>query len=232
MRTPYIYNYNLNVQQALFRDTILQVGYVGSQGRKLLRLRDMNQPTQAEITAADLACTAAPCIDEARAAPAHHADERAGAVRALCRQPTRCFSDFELQLHASFTDSTSLAWIDALRSAYTWCHSIDTASDSQDYRSQRCHAAKQQQCAGGQGPVELRHPQPLRLGRPPTTFRNGAADCGKVGRSAAFSRYISGHPFSMNYNFIDDYSGGGEFYDRPDVIGPIQYNPQRSDAII
>ena len=28
----------------------------------------------------------------------------------------------------------------------------------------------------------------------------------------------------MNYNFIDDYSGSGEFYDRPDVVGPIQYN--------
>jgi hypothetical protein len=38
---------------------------------------------------------------------------------------------------------------------------------------------------------------------------------------------MSGHPFSMNYNFIDDYSGSGEFFDRPDVVGPITYN--RSD---
>ena len=35
---------------------------------------------------------------------------------------------------------------------------------------------------------------------------------------------MSGHPFSMNYNFIDDFSGGGEFDDRPDVVGPIRYN--------
>jgi hypothetical protein len=35
---------------------------------------------------------------------------------------------------------------------------------------------------------------------------------------------MSGHPFSMNYNFIDDYSGNGGFFDRPDVVGPIVYH--------
>ncbi len=55
MRTPYVYNYNLNLQQELFHNGVLQIGYVGSAGRKLLRLRDLNEPTQAQITAADLA---------------------------------------------------------------------------------------------------------------------------------------------------------------------------------
>jgi len=44
-RTPYIFNYNANVQQQLFKDTVLQVSYVGSQGRKLYRVRDINQAT-------------------------------------------------------------------------------------------------------------------------------------------------------------------------------------------
>ena len=35
---------------------------------------------------------------------------------------------------------------------------------------------------------------------------------------------MSGHPFSMNYNFIDDYSGSGEFFDRPDIIAAPTYN--------
>lgn len=34
----------------------------------------------------------------------------------------------------------------------------------------------------------------------------------------------SGHPFSMNYNGLDDFSGAGSFVDRPDVVGPIVYN--------
>ena len=38
---------------------------------------------------------------------------------------------------------------------------------------------------------------------------------------------MSGHPFHVNYNFLDDYDGSGEFFGRPDVIGPVRYN--RSD---
>ena len=56
MRTPYVQNFVLNVQQALGAKTVLQVGYVGTKGTKLFRFRDINQPSQAQITAADLDC--------------------------------------------------------------------------------------------------------------------------------------------------------------------------------
>lgn len=45
LRTPYIQNYNLNVQQELRPGMVLQVGYVGSHGTNLFRLRDINQAT-------------------------------------------------------------------------------------------------------------------------------------------------------------------------------------------
>lgn len=45
LRTPYIQNYNLNVQREVIPGMVLQVGYVGSSGRKLFRLRDINQAT-------------------------------------------------------------------------------------------------------------------------------------------------------------------------------------------
>ncbi|HEY9431890.1 MAG TPA: TonB-dependent receptor [Blastocatellia bacterium] len=45
LRTPYIQNYNLNVQREVLPGMVLQVGYVGSQGRKLFRVRDINQAT-------------------------------------------------------------------------------------------------------------------------------------------------------------------------------------------
>jgi hypothetical protein len=38
---------------------------------------------------------------------------------------------------------------------------------------------------------------------------------------------MSGHPFHVNTNFLDDWDGSSEFFGRPDVAGPIQYN--RSD---
>jgi len=34
----------------------------------------------------------------------------------------------------------------------------------------------------------------------------------------------SGQPFTLNYNFEDDYSGGGDGFDRPDVVGPVVYD--------
>ena len=34
-RTPYVQNFNLNIQRQLSSSTILQAGYVGSMGRKL-----------------------------------------------------------------------------------------------------------------------------------------------------------------------------------------------------
>src|SRR5882757_759848 len=43
-RTPYVQNFNLNIQRQLSSATLLQAGYVGSLGRKLAVLRDINQP--------------------------------------------------------------------------------------------------------------------------------------------------------------------------------------------
>jgi outer membrane receptor protein involved in Fe transport len=45
LRTPYIQNYNLNLQHELRPGSILQISYVGSRGTKLFRVRDINQAT-------------------------------------------------------------------------------------------------------------------------------------------------------------------------------------------
>ena len=43
-RTPYFFNYNLNVQKSFGNGiAILQIGYVGSEGRKLSIMLDINQ---------------------------------------------------------------------------------------------------------------------------------------------------------------------------------------------
>jgi hypothetical protein len=44
LRTPYIQQYNANVQWEFARDFLLEVGYVGSKGTKLLQLLTINQP--------------------------------------------------------------------------------------------------------------------------------------------------------------------------------------------
>ena len=43
--TPYVQQYNLDVQWELHKNTVLDIGYVGSTGRKLTQLRALNQQT-------------------------------------------------------------------------------------------------------------------------------------------------------------------------------------------
>ena len=44
-KTPYVYNWNLNVQHAFNSKITLEAAYVGNHGSKLLGIRDINQPT-------------------------------------------------------------------------------------------------------------------------------------------------------------------------------------------
>jgi hypothetical protein len=48
-RTPYIQQFNTSVQYELWRNTTLQIGYVGSRGVKLFRLVDVNQAQIASL---------------------------------------------------------------------------------------------------------------------------------------------------------------------------------------
>jgi len=43
-KTPYVYNWNLNIQQALNTKVTLEAAYVGNHGSKLLGIHDINQP--------------------------------------------------------------------------------------------------------------------------------------------------------------------------------------------
>src|SRR5204863_7381271 len=49
MRSPYVQSYNFNLQQTIVEGTVLQVGYVGSKGTKMYRVRDINQATQGPV---------------------------------------------------------------------------------------------------------------------------------------------------------------------------------------
>jgi len=44
LRSPYVQNFSLNVQRQLTSNVLFQVGYVGSQGRKLIVDRNINLP--------------------------------------------------------------------------------------------------------------------------------------------------------------------------------------------
>jgi hypothetical protein len=231
LRTPYVYNYNFNIQQELAHNTVLEVGYVGSAGRKLFHFVDINQPSHAQITAIDELCGVSSPIS--RGVP-----QCAGApvvgfttpLSTLAPNPPFYLNQLETSansnynsLQVSFTQRNWHRFNNSV--AYTWSHSIDTASDGQDYVPNASQPNDSTNPAGNKGNSNFDARNRFVL---TSTYDIPAAKAlGKFGSGWALSgvaTVMSGHPFSLNYDFEGDYDGSGEFFGRPDVAGPIQYN--------
>jgi len=232
LRTPYVYNYNLNLQQELFRNTVLQVGYVGSAGRKLFRFRDINQPSQAQITAIDTFCGTTKDPNKRGSAECPGAPIQGFTTPLSTLAPNLPFYVNQLETEAT-SNYNSLQISLSQRNwhglntqiAYTWSHSIDTASDGQDFVPNAAQPNDSTNPGGNKGPsnFDTRNrfvwsafydiPKWQSLGR----FGEGWSLSGVL-------TLMAGHPFNLNYAFEDDYSGSGEFFDRPDIVGPIVYN--------
>jgi hypothetical protein len=221
IRTPYMQNFNLNFQQELTRKTVFQIGYVGSNGHKLFRFRDINQPTQAEITAADLACG---CINDF-SVPRRY-------------QTLTGFSPF---FYINYQESSANSNYNALQTSlrvtdwhgftstvnYTWSHSIDDASDGEDYvpnASQPNDSTAPIASNRGNSNFDVRNRFTWNF---VYQFPNHKGSWQRVTDGWGLNGIVtvqSGQPFQLNYNFEDDYDGSGQGFGRPDVVGPIHYS--------
>ncbi|HWO37822.1 MAG TPA: TonB-dependent receptor, partial [Candidatus Acidoferrum sp.] len=236
IKTPYMENYNLNIEQQVSRKVMVQVGYVGSQGHRLFRFVDLNQPDQATITATDLAfaqantsSTGAACFPNGGpgciptfGVPRVYGNNPYGAFYVMQEQSSARSNYNSLQ-----TSLRVNGWHGITSMVnYVWSHSLDTASDGEDFEP---NAAQ---------PNDSTRPN-LEYGNSNFDIRNRftwifAYDLPHVGgnwqklkngwglNSAVTLQ--SGQPFNLNYNFEDDFSGSGEGDDRPDVIGTPKYN--------
>jgi outer membrane receptor protein involved in Fe transport len=232
LRTPYIYNYNLNLQQEIFRNTVLQIGYVGSAGRKLFRFRDINQPNQSQITAIDTFCgsTADPNARGSEQCPGAPVQGFTTPLSALAPNAPFYVNQLETEatsnynsLQVSLSQRNWHGWNNQI--AYTWSHSIDTASDGQDFVPNAAQPNDSTNPGGNKGPSNFDARN--RFVWSSTYDLPKWEKIGKFGEGWSLSGILtlmSGHPFNLNYAFEDDYSGSGEFFDRPDVVGPIVYN--------
>jgi len=121
IRTPYTQNFNLNLQQQ-FGKALAQVGYVGARGTKLFRFRDINQPSLAQITAADLANGVTDY-----GVPRNFPNPNLFYIN---QEESSASSTY----HALQTSLRLNNWR-GLTSAvnFVWSHSIDDASDSEDF---------------------------------------------------------------------------------------------------
>lgn len=208
LRTPYIQNYNLDVEHQLGTRSSVMIGYVGSMGRKLFRNRDINQPD---------GLTGVRPFD----------------FGPFTSQGTqyRIVNQLETTANSSY-NSVQARWrVRNLRGLssilnYTYSHSIDNASDGQDYVPQASLPDNGFNPGGNRGNsnFDARHRftwyfnYKLPEGATMRWLTAGWALDGIVTLS-------SGMPFTVtDFNVINTTqlvpnNPVGEFVERPDVVG-------------
>jgi hypothetical protein len=242
IKMPYMENYNLNIQQQLSTHAVLQVAYVGSQGHRLWRFFDLSQPSQSQITAADIAyaqgntytvgANTFPCYPgggpgciSSYGVPRNYISNNPyGAFYLLQENSTGASSYNALQASLRISGWHGITSI----ANYVWSRSMDNSSDGEDFEP---NAAQPNDSFNPQlehGPSNFNIPQRFtwsfqyelpKMGGNLQKLKNG------WGVNSVLTLQ-DGQPFQLNYNFEDDYSGSGSGFDRPDVVGPIVYHPR------
>jgi hypothetical protein len=226
LSTPYMENYNLNVQQQLGAKWVLQVGYVGSQGRHLFRFRDINQPSQTDITAADLACN---CINAFIFPRGPFGNNPYGAYYMLHQETTAKSNYNSLQTTLRVRD-----WHGITSNVnYVWSKSLDNASDGDDFVPNAAQPNDSTRPQLEYGPSNFHVPHRFTwIFAYDVPNTSGSWKHLKNGWGVDSTVTLqSGQPFNLNFT-ADDFSGSATGDDRPDVVGPIVYHPNNPSSFV
>ncbi|HSZ63264.1 MAG TPA: TonB-dependent receptor [Terriglobales bacterium] len=195
LRTPYVQNYNLNIEQQVNSKTAISIAYVGSSGRKLFRFIDLNQGDPA-TGVRPLSALGLPY----------------GYVLDFQSSAISNYNSLQMRLNVrnlhGFTSTAN----------YTFSHSIDTASDGQDYTPFQAQPQNSFNPRGDRSNSgfdvrqrfswlwDYRIPEAHSM----HLVTGGWSISGVVSLA-------TGMPFSvLDY---DNFNNTGEFYERPDLVG-------------
>jgi hypothetical protein len=222
IKTPYMENYNLNFQQQLSSKVMVQIGYVGSQGHHLWRFFDINQPSAATINQ----------VDETQGFQDFGSAARP--YGGYCTGNPYCSyyvldenSSGESNYNALQGSFRITAW-HGLTSIlnYVWSKSLDNSSDGEDFEPNAAQPQDSTNPRAEYGPSNFDLPRRAswilaydipKMGGGMQKLKNG------WGINSTLT-VQTGQPFQFNYNCEDDFSGGGDCYDRPDVVAPVTQN--------
>jgi hypothetical protein len=233
IRSPYTQNFNLNLQQQ-FGKAVIEVGYVGARGTKLFRFRDLNQPTQAQITAYDT--SAAQCTGGVSVFPNCYIAGFDAPDNTNFNVPRTVYPAlFYVNREESSASSTYHSFQTSLRTNnwrglttavnFVWSHSIDNASDSEDFipNAAQPNNSFAPNLERGNSNFDIRRRFSWSFGYQIPHMDGGMSMLKNGWGIDGVLNLQDGQPFQLNYNFEGDYSGSGEGFDRPDVVGPIRY---------
>ena len=229
IKTPYMENYNFNIQQQITSKSVIQIGYVGSQGHRLWRFFDISQPSQDTITSCDLgqlpACPDPGIYDYGVPRTYIGSNFPYGAFYILKENSTGKSNYNALQSSYRITNWRGVS--SALN--FVWSRSLDNSSDGEDFVPNAAQPNDSTRPNLEYGPSNFNIKRRLTW--------NFGYEFPKTGGSwqrlkngwglESILNLQDGQPFHFNYNFEDDFSGSGNGFDRPDVVGPIVYHPRQ-----
>ena len=124
-RTPYNFNYNLQIEQSLGGKAMVQLGYVGSEGRRLLSLLNINQPLLGGPTGD--ATYQGTLYTGVLQRPYVSAYPQYGDINQIESIGTSNYNSLQAVLKTSSTHGVSMQF------SYTWSHNLDEVTS---YRGQ------------------------------------------------------------------------------------------------
>jgi Carboxypeptidase regulatory-like domain len=209
--TPYSYNYNISVQQSLSSKTILQISYVGSESRKQITLRDINQAGLNPASPGNPAVGilgGKPGSIQQNSRPFFAQFPNYSVINQVESNGTSNYNSLQATLRTSSWHGLSSQF------NYTWSHSLD---DMTQYRSKLPQDSNNLKADYGNSDYDTRNNFNAalvyalpRLGRGPAWATEGWQLNGAV-------QYRGGLP----YNIVTstDTTGTGEKYQRPNLVG-------------
>ena len=129
--------------------------------------------------------------------------------------------------HALQTSLRTTKWHGVSSQAnFVWSHSIDTASDLEDFEPNEAQPQNSTFPRGDRGnsSFDIRRRFTWNF---VYEFPKSHGSMQKLINGWGLDGILNlqdGQPWHLNYEFEGDYSGAGEGYDRPDVVAPMQYN--------
>jgi hypothetical protein len=138
-RTPYFYNYNLNVQKSFGNGAVLQIGYVGSAGHKLSIMLNINQFFNGNKFGAYGPCPTAPTTC---------AFPNFGGINQLNSIGNSNYNALQTTFRTRAWHGFSSQW------EYTWAHALD---DITAYRGVLPYDSTNPQAEYGNGDFDTRH---------------------------------------------------------------------------
>ncbi len=117
LETPYVQQYNIGVQWEFFKNTVLELGYIGNKGTHLLQTINMNQPVYNPATNSFTARLAAPTIISAN-------KNVTGGVHQIQTSSNSNYNSFQATVTRRFSQGAQIT------GAYTFGKSYDYYSGS------------------------------------------------------------------------------------------------------